>query len=121
MTTFNHAQINEVIENSGFSCIGLRVMTGGVKVNEGDLLENSFAWVDGECSSEQLDGVCALDLEFDGWDIDESHFNKMMKKAKMYALLNDDEQVVIVGGMSSYEGSDLNEVVISDAECIITL
>lgn len=117
----NSEQLNETIEQSGFTSIGLRVMTGGAKIEVGDALDNSFVWEDGDCTTEQLDGACALDLEFDGWDIDEERFNKMMDQAKQYALLSNDEQIVIIGGDESYEGNDPDEVVILDAECIAVI
>lgn len=117
----NIEQLNEIIEESGFNKIGLRVMTGGKVVAVGEQLENSFVWVDGDCTSEQLEGVSALDLEFDGWEIEESRLNEMLEIAKTYNLLSDNEQVVIVGGNDGYEGNDQHEVVIYDAHCIAVL
>lgn len=114
-------QLNELIEASGFTVIGLRVMTGGNVVSAGDRLENSSVWVDGECTNEQLDGLSALNLDFDGWEITESRLNEMLEIAKAYSLLNDNEQIVIVGGNDGYEGNDLHEVVIYDAHCIAVL
>lgn len=114
-------QLNETIEQSGFTTIGLRVMTGGATIDVGDALDSSFVWADGECTDDKLDGTCALDLEFDGWDIDEERFNKMMDQARQYSLLGDDEQIVIIGGNDSYEGNDQDEVVIFDAECIAVI
>ena len=38
----NIEQLNELIEASGFSVIGLRVMTGGNVVSAGDELANSL-------------------------------------------------------------------------------
>lgn len=117
----NIEQLNEIIEKSGFEKIGLRVMTGGKVASVGDQLENSFVWVDGDCTSEQLEGVSALDLEFDGWEIEESRLNEMLEIAKTYNLLSDNEQIIIVGGNDGYEGNDQYEVVIDDAHCIAIL
>jgi hypothetical protein len=117
----NIDQLNEIIEESGFDKIGLRVMTGGKIVSEGERLENSFVWVDGNCTNEQLEGVSALDLEFDGWEIEEDRLNEMLEIAKTYNLLSDSEQVVIVGGNDGYEGNDQDEIVIYDAHCVAVL
>ena len=114
-------QLNELIEASDYTVIGLRVMTGGKSVNVGEQIDNSFVWVDGECTSEQLEGVSAQDLEFDGWEIKESRLNAMLEIAKNYNLLSDNEQIVIVGGYDGYEGNDVNEVVIYNAQCIAVL
>jgi methylmalonyl-CoA mutase cobalamin-binding subunit len=54
------------------------------------------------------------------YEISEKTFAKMMKQAADYGLEN---QIVIVGGMTanSYEGNDINEVVISDAVCLMVV
>ena len=116
----NIEQLNEIIEESGFNKIGLRVMTGDKVVAVGEQLENSFVWDDGVCTSDELEGTCALDLEFDGWEIEESRLNEMLEIAKGY-LQSGNEQIVIVGGNDGYEGNDHHEVVIYDAHCIAVL
>lgn len=112
--------INEMLSNTNFDKIGLRVMTGGAIVNVGDNMANSMVWVDGEMTSEELDGVSCLDLKFDGYEINEKTFVKMMNQAAAYGLQN---QIVIVGGMTadSYEGNDMNEVVIANAVCLMVI
>ena len=112
----NIGQLNKIIMKSGFVNIGLRVMTNDVKVKVGELLDNSFEWVDGDPTDNELDGTCALTLKYDGYEVNENWLNKMLDNAKDY--ITNDEQLVIIGGSDSYEGNDLNEIVISDAHCI---
>lgn len=113
-------QINLAIEESGLNVFGLRVMTGGQVVSIGEALSNSFDWVDGVIDTEsQLDGTCALDLEFDGWEVSEDRVSKMLEMATIYN--SEDFQVVVIGGNESYEGNDCNEIVISDAVCVYVI
>lgn len=114
-------QLNEIIENSGLDKIGLRVMTNGETVSVGDYLNNSFTWDDGITTDEQLEGTCALDLEFDGWEVSEDRLNEMLALSEFYQSGDSKWQVVIVGGDESYEGNDDSEVVIYDAKCIAVL
>ena len=114
----NIESLNEIIEKSGLSKIGLRVMTGGKVVKVGDDLDNSFDWVDGCITSEEIDGTCALDLGWDGWEIDEGWLSEMLTEAKAYNMLNDNEQLVVIGGREGFEGNDVNEIVIENAVCL---
>ena len=113
--------LNETIEESGFSKIGLRAMTGGKIVNIGDDLDNSFDWVDGYITKSELNGTCALDLGWDGWEIDEEWFEEMLREIKSYSMLSDNEQLVVIGGREGFEGNDVNEIVIEDAVCLCIL
>lgn len=101
--------LHEVAENSGFNYIGLRAMTGGTVVNVGDELTNSFVWVDGEKTNEQLDGVSAIDCAFDGFD-ELKKLERAMSLIKQYS-----GQLVLVGSNEAYEGNDVGEIVMKSA------
>ncbi len=107
--------LHEIAENSGFTFIGIRSMTGGKLVNVGDELANSFVWVDGETTDEQLNGVCAIDCGFDGFD-------ELKKLSKAMALIKQYQgQLVLVGSSKAEEGNDVGEIVMADAVVIAVL
>ncbi|MCD9475888.1 hypothetical protein GLP21_12505 [Photobacterium carnosum] len=106
--------LNETLENAGFNKYAIRVMTNGVIVSIGDDIDASYVWVDGETTDEQLEGTSGVDLEWDGWEI--GCFEKAMATAKDYDT--ESNQVVIIGGFDGYEGNDVGEIVIYDAQVV---
>ena len=107
---------------------GIRYMTANPITGEqqnvkiGDILENSFDWEDGNPIDES-DGVSALNIgEITHLDLDDSDeaeealnlINDRLDRLKMYkAEDGGNGQVVICGsGYYSYEGNDLDEIVI---------
>ena len=115
MKTINETKLSHEI-------YGLRVMTKfnpkDQTVNVGDLLGNSYHWVDGCSTGEAIDGTCAIFLDVDDFDGEVLNFDAAVKLAEQYK--NDDEQVVIVGGDLSIDEvfNDKNEIVIKNAEVI---
>ncbi|MFT6347074.1 MAG: hypothetical protein ACJAYB_000055 [Psychromonas sp.] len=109
--------LNDLLDGSQYQAVGIRAMTGGFVVNPGDEINDSFVWVDGECTDETLEGASALNLEFDGWEVQSDRFNEMLLQSKSYGHEN---QLVVVGccGNDHYEGNDMNEVVLPNAVCI---
>ena len=107
------------IEKAEFSTYGLRVMTDVENVSVGDEVSNSFIWIDGVSADDsELEGASALDLQFDGWEVEEARFMKMLERSNMYGR---DYPIVVVGTNSSdtYEGNDLHEVVMPNAVCVV--
>ena len=54
-------RVEEIKENSEYEYIGVRVQEN--EFTEGESLDNSFVWVDGEMTDEELPGTCAVKLE----------------------------------------------------------
>lgn len=108
--------------------LGVRAMTANpltgerVTVEAGDDLENSHDWIDGEATDEQIDGVCTVALQWDSfWDEDDADdiTAEIERVMAIIADYNDDNcQVVLVSGDSSYEGNDVDERVIENATAI---
>jgi hypothetical protein len=108
--------LHEIAENSGYNTIGIRAMTGGVIVEVGQELESSFVWVDGQITSEQLEGVSAIDCGFDGFDVLKK-LERALELVKAYR-----GQLVLIGtNAETYEGNDVGEVVMPSAVVIATL
>ncbi len=77
-------------------------------------LANSYQWVDGSTTTDQIDGVSAILLGYDGFDVEDIDFD--LQRLAPYRALGD--QVVLIGGDRSYEGNDASETVISNAEVL---
>ncbi len=109
--------LHEIAEQSMFNKIALRVMTGGKVVKPGDKLDNSFVWVDGVATDEELEGTCGIDCGFDGFD-ELTELDKAMSVASNY-----EGQLVLIGSNSPdcYEGNDPGEVVMPNAEVIAVI
>lgn len=95
-------RIEEIRENSDYEYIGVRVQEN--EFVKGEILDNSFVWVDGEMTDEELDGTCAVKLE----DVE---------LAKGYF----GDHVAVIGGDSMEYGQDLGEIIIRDAEVLEVL
>ena len=54
-------RIDEIKKNSDYEYIGVRVQES--EFVEGEILEPSFVWEDGEMTDEELDGTCAVKIE----------------------------------------------------------
>ena len=115
-------EVIEAAEKRGLSKFGVRVITKGRYANAsdalqivkiGDALSNSFQSFD-DCESEELDGACAIYIDYDGFEV--CRIEKTLEDAKAYSF--DGGQVILIGGTSSHEGTDLNETVISEAEVL---
>lgn len=113
----NQQQIQQ-LEELDYTFYAIRVMTGGVVVEEGDELQNSFEWVDGVATDNELNGTCGLSLRWNGWSFESGCFEKMMKEIKPYLLRTPDAQVIIIGGDYAEEGNDLYEIIVEDAVCV---
>ena len=92
-------RIDEIKENSEFEYIGVRVQES--EFAEGEILDPSFIWVDGEMTDEELGGTCAVKIE-------DAHL------ANNYF----GDHVAIIGSNSMEYGQDLGEIILRDAEVI---
>lgn len=92
-------RVEEIRENCGYEIIGVRVQEN--EFIEGEILDNSFVWIDGEMTDEELDGTCAVKLE--DAELAKGYFG---------------EHVAIIVGESFTYGEDLGEIIIRDAEVL---
>lgn len=95
-------RIDEIRENAEYEYIGVRVQEKEFK--EGEILDNSFVWVDGEMTDEELDGTCAVKLE--DVQLVNGYFGN---------------HVAIIGSDSMEYGQDLGEIILRDAEVLEVL
>ena len=95
-------RIEEIKENSEYEYIGVRVQEN--EFVKGEILNNSFVWVDGEMTDEELDGICAVKLE--DAELASGYFG---------------DHIAIIGGNSMEYGQDLGEIIIRDAEVLEVL
>lgn len=92
-------RIDEIQDAYDYGYIGIRVSDS--EFAEGEILDNSFVWVDGEMTDEELDGTCAI----------------MLKDAKL-ANAYHGSHVAIIGSDSMEYGQDLGEIILRDAEVL---
>lgn len=90
-------RIDEIKENAEYEYIGVRVQEN--EFAEGETLDNSFVWVDGEMTDDELDGTCAVRLE--DAELANGYFG---------------DHVAIIGSNSMEYGQDLGEIILRDAE-----
>ena len=95
-------RIEEIKENSEYEYIGVRVQEN--EFTEGESLDNSFVWIDGEMTDEELPGTCAVKLE--DAQLANSYFG---------------DHIAIIGSNSMEYGQDLGEIILRDAEVMEVL
>ena len=95
-------RIEAIRENSDYEYIGVRVQEN--EFVKGEILDNSFVWVDGEITDKELDGTCAVKLE--DAELAKGYFG---------------DHVAIIGGDYMEYGQDLGEIIIRDAEVLEVL
>lgn len=92
----------EIKDEYAFDYIGIRVQENEFTL--GEVLDNSYIWIDGECTDEELDGTCAIGIK--DAELANGYFG---------------EHVAIVAGNFAEYGQDLGELIIRDAEVIEVL
>lgn len=92
-------RIEEIEDAYDYGYIGIRVSEN--EFTEGETLDNSFVWVDGEMTDEELDGTCAI----------------MLKDAKL-ANTYFGNHVAIIGSDSMEYGQDFGEIILRNAEVL---
>lgn len=93
------SRIEEIEDTYDYTYIGIRVSDS--EFTEGEILDNSFVWIDGEMTDEELDGTCAI----------------MLKDARLASSYFGDH-VAIIGSDSMEYGQDLGEIILRDAEVL---
>lgn len=58
-----HNLITKIVEDDSWASLGLRATRKESEIVVGEYLEDSYIWVDGVCTDDQLDGVCALGID----------------------------------------------------------
>lgn len=93
------SRIEEIEDTYDYTYIGIRVSDS--EFTEGEILDNSFVWIDGEMTDEELNGTCAI----------------MLKDAKLANSYFGDH-VAIIGSDNMEYGQDLGEIILRDAEVL---
>ncbi len=95
-------RIEEIKDEYAYGFIGVRVQES--EFTKGEILDNSYVWIDGICTEEELDGTCAVRIE----------------KAELANGYYGDHVAIIAGYYGEY-GEDLGEIIIKDAEVLEVL
>lgn len=93
------SRIKEIESAYDYEYIGIRVSESAFA--KGEILDNSFVWIDGQMTDEELDGTCAI----------------MLKDARLANSYFGDH-VAIIGSDSMEYGQDLGEIILRDAEVL---
>ena len=83
-----------------FEFIGVRVQEQEFEL--GEVKHNSSVWVDGDETDEELDGICAIDV------------NKLAYVKVEYP----GEHMAIIASNRAHAGEDIGEIVMSDAQVV---
>lgn len=92
-------RVSDIKDMYDYGYIGIRVSEKAF--SKGEILDNSFVWVDGEITDEELDGTCAIMLS--DAELANSYFG---------------DHVAIIGSDSMSYGQDLGEIILRDAEVL---
>lgn len=95
-------RIEEIKDEYAYDFIGVRVQEN--EFTEGETLDCSYIWVDGECTDEELDGTCAVRI--DDAELAKGYFG---------------DHVAIIAGYYGEYGEDLGEIIIREAEVLEVL
>ena len=123
-----HSLIAKIVEDDSWACLGLRATRNESESVVGEYLDDSYIWVDGVCTDDQLKGVCALGIDADNYseqdlvDLIKMHgsewcdfFGIESSNAKYgYDGIN----LILVQGDESTRGEDNGEYIISNAKTI---
>lgn len=99
----------EIIEAGEYDHYGVRAHRGGDAV-VGQSLGNSYIWDDGECTGDELDGICTIKVTAETVDA-------AIERLRAYSW--DNEPIVLVGGYYGSHGSDSDEFIIRDNICLM--
>lgn len=98
----------DIIVAGEYEHYGVRAHRGDAPV-VGQTLGNSRVWVDGECTDDELAGICTLRVTADTLDA---------AIAQLAPYIIDGEPVVLVGGYYGEHGWDDGEFIIRDNVCL---
>lgn len=116
--------IDQVSDEDPFLVFGIRSQEANAQV--GDILPNSYAWVDGEKTDEELDGACCMHIATISKDSIIKAINKLGNKAQKrfglpvngYNAGYNGDNFLLVCGEYGKGGEDIGEIVIRDAKVI---
>jgi hypothetical protein len=97
-------RIEEIKDECEYEYIGIRIQEE--KFTEGEILDNSYVWDDGECTDEELDGTCAINLDDAKLALENGYFG---------------EHVAVIAGNNREWGKDKGEIIIREATVIEVL
>lgn len=124
-----HNLITKIVEDDSWASLGLRATRKESEIVVGEYLEDSYIWVDGVCTDDQLDGVCALGIDVGNYSeqelINVIHMHgsewceffgiEPTKNTKFgYVGLS----LILVQGDYSTWGEDIGEYIINNAKTI---
>lgn len=101
------AELKEIIENNNldiYDKYGIRIQEQPFKL--GAIYHNSNVWIDGEETSEELDGICAIDLN-------SPEAARVLNGHGYYG-----SRIALLASNSFEYGFDAGEVVLKDAEVL---
>ena len=102
-----------------YNYFGLRSMTPNPVTNEsvsaqiGDMPRNSYHWIDGESTGQEINGVCAIDIT----DANTAQIAAALKSMPLY----DGNQIVLIGSRNGDCGDDAGEIVMRGDETILAV
>ena len=123
-----HNLITKIVEDDSWACLGLRATRNKSESVVGEYLDDSYIWVDGVCTDDQLNGVCALGIDADNYseqdlvDLIKMHgsewcdFFGIDSSKSQYGY--DGINLILVQGDESTRGEDNGEYIISNAKTI---
>lgn len=97
-------RIEEIKDECEYEYIGVRIQED--EFTEGEILDNSYVWDDGEWTDEELDGTCAVNLDDAKLTLTNGYFG---------------EHVAIIAGDHCEWGQDCGEIIIREAIVIEVL
>ena len=123
-----HNLIAKIVEDDSWACLGLRATRNESENAVGEYLDDSYIWVDGVCTDDQLKGVCALGIDADNYsEQDLIDLIKMHGKewCEFFGIESSDAKygydginLILVQGDESTRGEDNGEYIISNAKTI---
>lgn len=117
MTASEIVQIIEADENSNNFAWGVRsIPSRSENAVVGEVLPNSFVWVDGDFTDDELDGVCTIGIGTKYDDITVETVQVALDRAADYHQ----GRYVLVTGYSSMGGEDRGESIIREPIAIAT-
>jgi hypothetical protein len=103
-------EVESTVAQFGYYYYGLRRTTA--LTEDGEYLEVSQRWDDGEPTGEYLDGTCAINLaEREGGPLDVPRALRLLSAYR-------GDFVLLIGGWKSSPGEDPGEAVIKDAQVL---
>lgn len=96
-------RINEIKDAyPEYDRIGIRVQENEFK--KGEILNNSYIWIDGEMTDDELDGTCAVNL--DDAELAKGYYG---------------DHIALIAGDYTEWGQDLGEIIITNAQVLEVL